>query len=125
MELGEILTSLNKTKNNLLKNNEQGEKFYVPYVINKCFSYHLDTLFQANFMNQLHFIDKKMQYEYFLESISKKSRFSKWTKPQEEDIEAIMTFYGYSKTRAMEVVKILSKEQLKALKDKTSHGGKQ
>ena len=124
MELGEILTSLNKTKNNLLKNNEQGEKLYVPYVINKCFSYHLDTLFQANFMNQLHFIDKKMQYEYFLGSISKKNRFCKWIKPEEGDIEAIMAFYGYSKTRAIEVARILSDDQLKALKAKTSHGGK-
>lgn len=124
MELGDILTSLNKTKENLLAKDEKAEKSYVPFVINKCYSYHLDTLFQANFLNQMPFLDKKMQYEYYLNGITKKTRFCKWIKPQEIALEAIMGYYGYSRTRAMEVMDILSESQLEAIKKAMDRGGK-
>lgn len=123
MELGEILTSINKTKKNLLTD-EKSEKLYIPFVVNKCFSYHLDTLFQANFMNQYNHLDKKMQYDYLIESVTKGNRYCKWIKPEETDLEAIMSHYGYSRSKAMEVRYLLSKDQIKALKEATDTGGK-
>jgi hypothetical protein len=112
--LSDILNSINQTKENLFTSDPRIEKEYVPFVINKCFSYFPDTIFYANRMNQVSGLDKKMQYDYLLSSISKKKRFSKWIKPEEnKDIEVIKEIYGYSDQRAREVLDLVSIEDLK------------
>jgi hypothetical protein len=112
--LSDILNSINQTKENLFTSDPRIEKEYVPFVINKCFSYFPDTIFYANRMNQVSSLDKKMQYDYLLSSISKKKRFSKWIKPEEnKDIEVIKEVYGYSDQRAREVLDLVSVEDLK------------
>jgi hypothetical protein len=112
--LSDILNSINQTKENLFTSDPRIEKEYVPFVINKCFSYFPDTIFYANRMNQVSGLDKKMQYDYLLSSISKKKRFSKWIKPEEnKDIEVIKEVYGYSYQRAREVLDLVSIEDLK------------
>jgi len=95
------------------------EKDYVPFVINKCLSYFPDTIFYSNQMNQMSFLDKKMQYDYYIHSISKRKRFSKWIKPEENsDIEIIKEVYGYSDARAREVVDLVPMDKLKDLVQK-------
>jgi hypothetical protein len=117
--LSEFLNSINQTKENLLSKDSRLEKDYVPFVINKCFSYFPDTIFYANRMNQMAFLDKKMQYDYYLHSISKRKRFSKWIKPEENtDIEIIKQIFGYSEFRAREVVDLLPMEKLRELVQK-------
>jgi hypothetical protein len=112
--LSDILNSINQTKENLFTSDPRIEKEYFPFVINKCFSYFPDTIFYANRMNQVSGLDKKMQYDYLLSSISKKKRFSKWIKPEEnKDIEVIKEVYGYSDQRAREVLDLVSVEDLK------------
>lgn len=112
--LSDILNSINQTKENLFTSDPRIEKEYVPFVINKCFSYFPDTIFYANRMNQVSSLDKKMQYDYLLSTISKKKRFSKWIKPEEnKDIEVIKEVYGYSEQRAREVLDLVSVEDLK------------
>lgn len=114
--LSDILNSINQTKENLFDSGKLPEKEYVPFVVNKCLSYFPDTIFYANRINQLHFLDKRMQYDYYLHSITKKKRFSKWIKAdQNADIEMIKEIYGYSDSRAREVVDLLPVETLRDL----------
>jgi hypothetical protein len=120
MNLSDILNSINQTKEDLLKD-PRLEKDYVPFVVNKCFSYFPDTIFYANRMNEVSFLDKKMQYDYLRESISKRKRFSKWIKSEENaDIEVIKEVYGYSDTRAREVLDLVPMETLRQM---TQRGG--
>lgn len=124
MELGDFLNSINYTKKNLMEEDPKCEKSYLPFITNKCLSYFIDTLFYSNKMNELHFIDKRMQYDYLLNKITKKKRFSKWYKQEEiNDIETIKQYYGYSYQRAKEVLPIFSKDQIKHLKDQLNTGG--
>ena len=117
--LSEFLNSINQTKENLLSKDSRLEKDYVPFVINKCFSYFPDTVFYANRMNEVSFLDKKLQYDYLLESISKRKRFSKWVKPEEnKDIEVIKEVYGYSDSRAREVLDLVTIEELRQMTQK-------
>ena len=81
--LSEFLNSINISKENLIQKDLKLEKDYLPFVVNKCFSYFLDTIFYANRMNSLPFLDKKMQYDYLLYSTTKRKRFSKWIKNEE------------------------------------------
>ena len=66
-------------------NDELSEKSYAPYLTNKSLSYFTDTLLYANEMNKYHFLDNKLQYEFFLNSIRKKKRFAKWAKADSND----------------------------------------
>ena len=117
--LSEFLNSINQTKENLLSKDSRLEKDYVPFVINKCFSYFPDTVFYANRMNEVSFLDKKLQYDYLLESISKRKGFSKWVKPEEnKDIEVIKEVYGYSDSRAREVLDLVPIEELRQMTQK-------
>lgn len=117
--LSDFLNSINVTKENLLSKDPRLEKDYLPFVVNKCFSYFPDTIFYANKVNMMPFLDKRLQYDYLLYSIQKRKRFSKWVKPEEsKDIDAIKEIYGYSETRAREVLDLLPMEKVHELTQK-------
>jgi hypothetical protein len=123
VNLSEILNSINYSKKNILSDPQQ-EKEYVPYVINRCLSYFPDTLLHANEMNRLNFLDKRVQYDYYLKSIRSRKRFSKWLKKEEiDDLEIIKKFFNYSDKRAREALKILSKDDIKNIKKQLDIGG--
>lgn len=112
--LSDFLNSINQTKQNLISKDPNLEKEYVPFVINKCLSYFPDTIFYANKMNQASILDKKMQYDYYLYSVSKRKRFSKWIKAEEDkDIEVVKELFGYSDARSREVLDLLPMEELR------------
>lgn len=117
--LTEFLNSINQTKENMLANDPKLEKEYVPYVVNKCFSYFPETIFHANRMNMVSHIDKKLQYDYYFYSVSKRKRFSKWIKPENNTkIDLIKQIYGYSDAKAREVSDLLNEEDLRELVQK-------
>ena len=117
--LSDFLNSINQTKENLMNKDSKVEKEYVPFVVNKCLSYFPDTIFYANRMNQAAHLDKRLQYDFYIHSISKRKRFSKWIKPEEnKDVEVIKQVYGYSDARAREVVDMLPMDKLRELVQK-------
>jgi hypothetical protein len=117
--LSEFLNSINQSKENLIKKDSRLEKDYIPFVINKCFSYFPDTIFYANRMNQVPFLDKNMQYDFYLNSISKRKRFSKWIKPEENKaLDTVKEIYGYSDRHAREVIDLLPIDKLNQFTEK-------
>ena len=78
MELKDWLNSINLTKKNLIDEDPSIEKDYPPYIINRCFSGHLDAIMFANEMNMYSFLPKKMQYDFFINILRTKKRFSPW-----------------------------------------------
>jgi len=124
MKLTDWLNSINYNKNDIIGSNPLSEKEYVPFVINRSLSYFPDTLFHANEMNLNHFLSKKMQYDYLRTAVRKRKRFSKWDKKTEsDDVDFVKTYFGYSTKKAMEVLTILTKEQLKRLRTEYNTGG--
>ena len=125
MELKDWLNSINFTKENLLEDDPSIAKEYTPYIINKCMSGHIDTLLYSNEMNKFHFLDKKLQFDFYINSVRKKKRFSPWIRKDKiEDLECVKTYYGYSNEKALQALKILSKEQIKIIKQRIDTGGK-
>ena len=124
MELKEWLKSINLSKKNLIDEDPSLEKEYSPYIINRIFSGHLDAILFANEMNQYHFLPKKMQYDFFLNTLRVKKRFSPWLRKDEiKDLDYVKRYYGYSNEKAKQILKILSKEQLNFIKSKFETGG--
>ena len=126
MELKEWLNSINQTKKNLIDEDPSLEKEYPPYIINRCFSGHLDAIMFANEMNLYHFLDRKMQYDFLLNTLRSKKRFSPWLRKDTiKDLDLVKRYYGYSNEKAKQALRILSKEQLNFIKSKFETGGKQ
>lgn len=74
---------------------DQTEKDYNPFIVNRALSYHFDCILFANEMNRRHFLNKKMQNSFLLNTIrSKKRPFVKWAKPEKnDDIQCIKTVF--------------------------------
>ena len=123
MELKDWLNSINFTKENLIEDPSE-IKNYPPYIINRCLSGHLDCIMFANEMNKYSFIDKDMQYSFYLNTLRKKKRFSPWLrKDKVTDLEIIKQYYGYSNEKAFNALKILTPEQIKFIKQRLETGG--
>ena len=119
-ELKDWLNSINFTKEDL----SEEIKSYAPYIINRCLSGHIDCIMFANEMNKYHFLDKDMQYSFFLNTLRKKKRFSPWLRKEKvTDLECIKKYYGYSNEKASQALKILTKEQLNFIKQRLDIGG--
>lgn len=105
---------------------DESEKAYVPFIVNKALSGHIDCVFYASDMNQVPFLDKKLQYDYYYFSIKKyKRRYQKWFKSTKDEKESlVMEYYNCNKERAFEILQILSEKQLAVIKEKLAKGGK-
>ena len=123
-ELKDWLNSINFNKDNLIKEDPSTIKDYAPYIINRCLSGNIDSILFANEMNKYSFLDKDMQYSFYLNTLRKKKRFSPWLrKDKVTDLEIIKQYYGYSNEKASNALKILTPEQIKFIKQRLETGG--
>lgn len=117
----DILPSIMYTKVDVLNK----ESDYVPFVVNRALSYHYDCILHSNRMNILPNTDKKMQYHYYLNSLRGYKRpFRKWQKNDaNDDLIAIMEYYGCSLLKARERIVLLNDDQLSEIKKSLYKGG--
>ena len=124
--LFDYLNSINHNKKDLMtgtENDDLAEKGYPPYQINKGLSYFSDTIEQANIMNGCWQLDKKLQYLYLINTIRPKKRFAKWIKKQDnDDLDAVAEYYGYSYEKAKAVLKLHSPDQIIDIKKRLEKG---
>jgi hypothetical protein len=125
-ELKDYLNSINFTKDYLMDGGDsQWEKKYPSFIVNKCMSGHIDTVMFANEMNLNHQLPTKLQYDFLINTVRKRKRFSPWLKKEKiQDLDAVKSYYGYSNEKAQQALKILSKEQITFIKQKLDVGGK-
>lgn len=121
----DFVNSINSPKKpDLLVDPEVSETEYVPFVVNRGFSYFPETILYANQMNVMHELDRKLQYHYLLNTIRPGKRFAKWVKQDNaEDLEIVKQFYGYNTEKARQALTILSKDHLHYIKQKLQSGG--
>lgn len=101
------------------------EKSYPSFMVNRGLSNFVDTVLYANEMNRYHHLDSQMQFDFLVNIVRKKKRFSKWNKAQKsDDIDTIKEYFGYSTDKARDILPLLSSEQIKEIKQKISKGGK-
>ena len=125
MELKEWLNSINITKNNLIDEEPDLEKQYPSYIVNRCMSGHIDAILLANEMNKRPNLPKKLQYDFFLNSIRRRKRYSPWLRKEEiENLDFVKRYYGYSNEKAKQVLNILTREQLSFIRDRLEIGGR-
>ena len=125
-DLKDYLNSINYTKENLLDSeDEMWEKKYPPFIVNRCLSGSQDTLMLVNEVNQHPHLDKKLQFDFLLNSVRARKRFSPWLKADKlENLEYVKEFYGYDNEKAKVALDILNDEQISAIKQKMNKGGR-
>ena len=126
-ELKDYLKAINETKTPLLDTDDiTWEKKFSPFVINRCLSMFYDTIMHSNEMNGLHFLPKRMQFHYLINSIRKKKRFGgKWLSQSKlKNLDVVKEYYGYSNQKAKEALNLLSDGQIEELKMSLTKGGR-
>ena len=119
----DYLNSINLTKKNLIVD-EQSEKDYVPFIVNRGLGYFADTVLLANEMNVNCNLDNKMQYDFLRSTVKKRKRFSKWLKADEDKkIKIICEYFGYSRTVAKSVANLFDDISIKDLEKRLNKGG--
>tara|TARA_B100001057_G_scaffold435855_1_gene466481 strand:+ start:641 stop:1018 length:378 start_codon:yes stop_codon:yes gene_type:complete len=120
----EFANAINYTKKNIMVD-DITEKSYSSYMINRQLSYFPDTVLAANEMNRNHHLDNRLQFDFFINIVRKRKRFSKWHKPETvSDLEAVKKYYGYSNEKARQVLTLLNSDQINELKNKVMTGGR-
>tara|TARA_Y100000816_G_scaffold269156_1_gene231882 strand:+ start:102 stop:497 length:396 start_codon:yes stop_codon:yes gene_type:complete len=124
-ELKDYLNAINHTKETLLDTeDEEWEKKYPPFVVNKCVYPFQDTIMLVNEINQLPHVDKKLQFDFLINSIRSRKRYTPWLKAKKiEDLQYVKEYYGYSNEKAKQALDILSDEQIATIKEKLNKGG--
>tara|TARA_E500000305_G_C3959892_1_gene206519 strand:- start:298 stop:675 length:378 start_codon:yes stop_codon:yes gene_type:complete len=118
------INSINYTKKNIIVD-DITEKDYIPFIVNRTLSYFPDTVLMANEMNRYPHLDKLLQFQFLINIVRKRKRFSKWLKPiSESDIEAVKEYYGYSNQKARQALSLLSPEKIGIIKKKVNKGGR-
>ena len=121
----DYLPAINHTKKNLMDSDDpMWEKKYPAFMVNKVLSGFQDTIMLSNEMNRNHFLDRDMQFQFLLNSIRQRKRFTPFLRASKiKDIECVKEYYGYSNEKAKSALDILTKEQLKLIKESLYKGG--
>ena len=119
-ELKEYLNAINFTKKNVMNSDDpMWEKKYPAFIVNKMLSGFSDTVMLVNEMNRNHFLDRDMQFQFLLNSIRSKKRFTPFLRANKlKEIECVKEYYGYSNDKAKSALDILTKDDIKLIKEK-------
>ena len=117
-----LITSISNSKIDILED----EKDYNAYMVNRGLSYFPDTVIYANEMNKFHHLDSRLQFDFLINIVRKRNRFSKWNKNvEDENLQIVKEYYGYSNEKARDILPLLSNEHLNIIRGRMTHGGQQ
>ena len=125
-ELKDYLNAINVSKESLLDSeDEMWEKKYAPFIVNKCVAPFPDTILLVNELNQYHHLDKKLQFDFLLNSLRTRKRYTPWLKAKKlKNLVYVKEYYGYNNEKAKAALDILDDEQISAIKIKLNKGGR-
>ena len=123
-QLKDYLYSINQSKKNILDDDPDAARKYPAYVVNRCLSSFTDTVLYANEMNKNSHLPPKMQYDFFINSVKPRKRFSPWARKDSIDyLDVVKEYYGYNDDKALQALRILTKDQLDKLSYLLRKGG--
>ena len=128
VQLGDYLTSINKSKKNLMRDPEINDpgvvSGYPAFLVRRLLSYHPDAILLANEMNRRPFLDNQLQYEFFLHVLPKANRFAPLHKNSTpENLELVKAYYRYSNEKALSVLPLHTQADFDHMKEFLSEGG--
>ena len=120
----DYLNSINTTKKDIMVD-YLSEKAYNGFMVNRGLSYFADTILLANEMNIHHQIDSRLQFDFLINTVRNRKRFSKWLKADDsEALQTVKEYYGYSNEKARQALTLLTESQVSELNKRIYKGGK-
>ncbi len=125
-ELKDYLNAINHEKTPLMDTDDEvWEKKYSPFIINKCLAPFPDTIHLVNEMNLHNHLDSKLQFDFLLNTVRTRKRYTPWMKASKtKNLEYVKEYYGYNNEKARSALKLLSDEQIKTIKNSLDKGGR-
>ena len=125
-ELKDYLNAINHEKTPLMDTeDEMWEKKNSPFIINKCLAPFPDTIHLVNEMNLHNHLDSKLQFDFFLNTVRTRKRYTPWMKASKtKNLEYVKEYYGYNNEKARSALKLLNDEQIKTIKSSLDKGGR-
>jgi hypothetical protein len=121
-----FIPDLNERKEHILRLHPESEKDFSPFIVNRAMSMNLDSLMYANEMNQKAFLPKVMIYDFYLHGLKKKRRYGSWAKKSKIDnLELIMHAFQLSEEKSLELLELLSDNDIEQIKNEFDKGGKE
>ena len=123
-QLKDYLYSINQSKKNILDDDVDAEKKYPAYVVNRCLSSFMDTILLSNEMNRNSHLPKRLQYDFLINSVKPRKRFSPWARKDSiEYLDIVKEYYGYNDDKALQALRILTKDDLDTIAHLLRKGG--
>ena len=97
---------------------------YVPFLTNRAFAMHMDTIMIAEQMNQYHQLSPQLQYDFYFNAVRKGRRFGFPKKVEDHpQLELVMDYFNYSRTKAEQALELLSESDLCEMRRALDKGG--
>ena len=98
---------------------------YVPFLTNRAFAMHQDTIMLAEEMNQAHHLSPLLQYDFYFYAVRRGKRFGFPPKVQDSpNLQLIQEYFQYSAVKAEQALQLLTEEDIKAIRNKMDKGGR-
>lgn len=115
------------SKVDLIRESTQPEhtaKLYAPFMVNRAFALHEDSILHANEMNIRAGIPGQAQFDYYRAVLRKRKRFAKWPKAhKDEDLKLIQRRYSCNVNTAKQIRTVFDNEQMAELRSYYETGG--
>lgn len=123
-KLFDYINAVSVTKDTSILHDLDFAKQYVPFVVNRAFSYHHDSVLAANIMNERSWLSPELQAQFLLNTLRARKRFSPWLKNSiSDDVNAVAEYYGCSVRHAKTLADLHSPEQLSTIRARLYKGG--
>jgi len=121
--LPSIFDYLNSVSNKKYMKPDSDLKVYNQYIMNKGLSYYPDAILLVDEVNKGNISDQ-WHYEFLYHVLDKKVRRSKWFKPdQDDDLKVIVEYFDINMSKAREIIKLFSKDEIENIKQTLNKGG--
>ncbi len=97
---------------------------YVPFLTNRAFAMHMDTVMIAEEMNQYHSLSPALQFDFYYYAVRKGRRFGFPKKLEDHpQLELVMNYFNYSRKKAEQALELLSESDLCEIRKSVDKGG--
>ena len=119
----DFVSAVSYTKQDIMPDT-LAEKAYNPFITNKALSYHQDAVLFANEMNSRYHLDHRLQFQFLINTLRQRKRFSRWEKSEKfKDLDVVKEYYVCSSKRAEEYLSLLDDDSILKLNENMSKGG--
>jgi len=119
-----FLQDITMRKDNILRQDEEAASDLSMFILNRALSMYVDTVLYANEMNRMSHLDKQMAYDFYVHAIRKGKRYGWAKKESDQDLQLVMEYFKYSEQKALDVMRLLTPEDIAQIKKEMDKGGK-